>query len=79
MQIYKFKCSRCNNIEDFIMAMSDYDLTHISELECPICKCKQCLNREYDRVTVIYKTTGFNATDSLIENKEMNNIMKSGG
>jgi predicted nucleic acid-binding Zn ribbon protein len=60
------------------MTMGEYGSTQISDLECPICKCKNCLSREYYNVSVIYKTTGFNATDSLIENKEMDTIMKSG-
>ncbi len=75
--IYKFICSNCNKEEDYIMSVEEYENFDIKNEICKYCKLKGTLNRSYSNVSVIYKTTGFHATDSLVDNKQMNQVMKT--
>jgi len=54
------------------MSVEEYENFDIKNEICKYCKLKGTLNRSYSNVSVIYKTTGFHATDSLVDNKQMN-------
>jgi len=72
--IYKFICNNCNKEEDYIMSVEEYENFDTNNEFCKHCKLKGTLNRNYanTKISVIYKTTGFHATDSLVDNKQMN-------
>lgn len=59
------------------MSVEEYENFDIKNEICKYCKLKGTLNRSYSNVSVIYKTTGFHATDSLVDNKQMNQVMKT--
>lgn len=77
--IYKFICNNCNKEEDYIMSVEEYENFDTNNEFCKHCKLKGTLNRNYanTKISVIYKTTGFHATDSLVDNKQMNQVMKT--
>lgn len=79
MPNYAYECGECGNIILENMTYEEYDQNRDKII------CKKCGNkmvRSYKPTAVIYKTTGFYANDSLIDDPQMDKMMgikKSGG
>lgn len=79
MPNYAYICENCGNITLELMSFEEYDKNR-NNIICK--KCSHKMIRSYKPTAVIYKTTGFYANDSLIDDPQMDKMMgikKSGG
>lgn len=78
--LYKYKCSNCDYMFDlYANSIQEYiNFQEQNSISCPYCGSKN-INRDYSNINigVIYKTMGFHQTDSVVEDKALNKLMRS--
>lgn len=72
MPNYAYICENCGNITLELMTFEEYDKNR-DNIICK--KCGHKMIRSYKPTAVIYKTTGFYANDSLIDDPQMDKMM----